>query len=120
MLLGLQFVKDVGEESAFALVWERERHGPYLNAGDLVRRTGLKAQAVLSLVMAGASDGVTPNRREALWDGGLGIRPAKNGRRAFAIAGNGNAPAFTDLTDEDCSSQPAIAVGCTGACSSDN
>ena len=52
--------------------------------------------------------------------GGLGIRPAKNGRRAFAIAGNGNAPAFTDLTDEDYSSQPAIAVGCTGACSSDN
>ena len=101
VLLGLRFVKDVGEESALALVRERERHGPYLNAGDLVRRTGLKAQAVLSLVMAGAFDGVTPNRREALWDAGLGIRPAKNGQRAFAIAGNDNAPAFADLTDEE-------------------
>ena len=30
--------------SAGALV--REEHGPYLNAGDLVRRTGLKPQAV--------------------------------------------------------------------------
>ncbi len=101
VLLGLRFVKDVGEESAHALVLEREQHGPYLNAGDLVRRTGLKPQAVLSLVMAGAFDGVTPNRREALWDAGLGIRPAKNGQRAFAIAGNDNAPAFVDLTDEE-------------------
>ena len=101
VLLGLRFMKDVGEESALALVRERERHGPYLNAGDLVRRTGLKPQAALSLVMAGAFDGVTPNRREALWDAGLGIRPAKNGQRAFAISGNGNTPAFADLSDEE-------------------
>ena len=101
VLLGLRYVKDVGEESADALVREREEHGLYRTAADLVRRTGLKPQAVLSLVMAGAFDGVTPNRREALWDGGLGIRPAKNGQRAFAIPGNGNAPAFADLTDEE-------------------
>ena len=85
------FVKDVGEESADALVREREEHGLYRSAADLVRRTGLKPQAALSLVTAGAFDGVTPNRREALWDAGLGIRPGKNGQRAFAIAGDGNA-----------------------------
>ena len=50
---------------------ERERHGPYATAGDLVRRTGLKPQAVLSLVMAGAFDGISSNRREALWEAGL-------------------------------------------------
>ena len=101
VLLGLRYVKDVGEESADTLVREREEHGLYRSAADLVRRTGLKGQAVLSLVMAGAFDGVTPNRREALWDGGLGIRPGRNGQRAFAIARSDNAPAFADLSDEE-------------------
>ena len=58
--LGLQLVKDVGTESARLIVKERERRGPYVTAGDLVRRTGLKPQAVLSLAMAGAFDAVTP------------------------------------------------------------
>ena len=40
----LQLVKDVGAESAKLIVEERERHGLYLSAGDLVRRTGLKPQ----------------------------------------------------------------------------
>ena len=101
VLIGLGIVKDVGEASAGALVREREQHGPYRSASDLVRRTGLKPQAVLSLVMAGAFDGVTPNRREALWDAGLGIRPGRNGQRAFAIAGDGGVPAFDDFSDEE-------------------
>ena len=49
VLLGLRLVKDVGETSAQAIVEERERHGPYAGAADLVRRTGLKPQAVESL-----------------------------------------------------------------------
>ena len=57
-------------ESARLIVGERERRGPYATAGDLVRRTGLKPQAVLSLTMAGAFDGITQNRREALWEAG--------------------------------------------------
>ena len=64
MLLGLRFVKDVGEASAKTIVEERDGHGPYAGAGDLVRRTGLKPPAVESLVMAGAFDSVTPNRRQ--------------------------------------------------------
>ena len=51
--LGLQLIKDVGAESATLIVEERESCGPYATAGDLVRRTGLKPQAVLSLTMAG-------------------------------------------------------------------
>ena len=85
-LLGLRFVKDVGAASAQAIVEERERHGPYTGAADLVRRTGLKPQAVESLVMAGAFDALIPNRRKALWEAGLGIRPSKNGQRSFSGA----------------------------------
>ena len=44
----------------------RSTGNAYTDAGDLVRRTGLKPQAMESLVMAGAFDSVTPNRRQAL------------------------------------------------------
>ena len=66
LLLSLQLIKDVGESAGKLIVEERKRHGPYAGAGDLVRRTGLKPQAVLSLVQAGAFDAVTSNRRAAL------------------------------------------------------
>ena len=95
---GLRFVKDVGEVSAKAIVSERERHGPYSGPSDLVRRTGLKPQAVESLVMAGGFDSLIPNRRHALWDTGLGIRPSSKGQRAFADAVNGDAPDLSDFT----------------------
>ena len=98
LLLGLGIVKDVGEESAVAIVEERDRHGPYLNPADLVRRTGLKPQAVLSLVMAGAFDGLNPNRREALWEAGLSTRPSRNGQRAFPVSVEEGAPELADFT----------------------
>ena len=98
-LLGLRSVKDVGAAPARAIVEEREKHGPYSGAGDLVRRTGLKPRAAESLVMAGAFDSLTANRREALWDAGLGIRPSKGGQRAFPDSTGGSAPAgLTDFT----------------------
>ena len=76
--LGLQLIRDVGEESARLIVEERERRGSYVTAGDLVRWTSLKPQTVLSLVMAGAFDSVTKNRREALWEAGLYSQPSRN------------------------------------------
>ena len=97
-LLGLQFIKDVGRESARLIVEERERNGPYANAGDLVRRTGLKSQAVLSLVMAGACDGMTPNRREALWEAGLYTRPTRNGQLALPWSMDAGIPEIADYT----------------------
>ena len=98
LLLGLGLVKDVGEESAGAIVEERDRHGPYLNSADLVRRTGLKPQAVLSLVMAGAFDGLNPNRREALWEAGLSTRPSRNWQRAFPVSVEEGVPELADFT----------------------
>ena len=96
--LGLRFIKDVGAESARLIVQERTGHGPYTGAGDLVRRTGLKPQAVLSLVMAGAFDSVPGNRREALWDAGLSTRPSRDGQRAFPVSMTGRVPELADFT----------------------
>ena len=83
--LGLRFIKDVGTSSARLIVAERQRGGSYVSAGDLVRRTGLKPQAVLSLVRAGAFDGLNPNRRAALREAGLAVRPAHEGQVGLAL-----------------------------------
>ncbi len=165
VLLGLRFVRNVGEEAAQGIVAERESGGPYTGASDFVRRTGVKPKAVQSLVQAGAFDEVgglngstpassphpqkphlqnpqdtptalqtpnpqdetalrktpasektlasektqnlhiapnpqeTQNRREALWDAGLAIRPGKNGQRAFAVATADKVPRLTDFDD---------------------
>ena len=91
VLVGLRFIKDVGPESAKLIVAERERGGRYAGAGDLVRRTGLKPQAVLSLVQAGAFDGVIPNPT----GGPVGRRaghapgPERPGGSAVAAGGQG-------------------------------
>ena len=83
--MGLVFIKDVGAESARRIVEERARHGDYASAGDLVRRTGMNDQAVLSLALAGAFDGFAPNRRQALWEAGLFVRPSGNGQMALSL-----------------------------------
>ncbi len=98
VLVGLRFIKDVGPESAKLIVSERERGGRYTSASDLVRRTGLKPQAVLSLVQAGVFDGVTPNRRAALWDAGLATRPGRNGQAALPLLLEGEAHEMRDFT----------------------
>ena len=98
VLLGLRFVKDVGASSARLIVEERERYGPYTGANDLARRTGLKPLAVESLVMAGAFDSLEPNRRQALWDAGLSIRPSRKGQRALPGSTQGGVPVLPDFT----------------------
>ena len=99
--LGLRFIRNVGAESAKLIVEERERHGPYVTAGDLVRRTGLKPQAVLSLVLAGAFDGFTTNRREALWGAGLHSRPSRNGQVGIPVTTEDSVPRLPDFTERE-------------------
>ena len=99
VLLGLRFIKDVGEKGAEAIVEERERGGPYAGPGDLARRTGLKPQTMQSLVQAGAFDALVPNRRRALWDSGLAPRSHHNGQRALALPGGHSAPDLDDFTE---------------------
>ena len=99
--LGLRLIKDVGAESARLMVEERERHGPYVTAGDLVRRTGLKPQAILSLAMAGAFDAIAPNRREALWEAGLHSRPSRYGQVALPMPTEDSVPRLPDFTERE-------------------
>ncbi len=101
VLLGLRFVKDVGESGSETLVRERRRGGAYISAGDLVRRTGLKPQAVESLVMAGAFDSVTPNRRQALWEAGLNPRPGRNGQAVLPASMDASMPPLVDFTNAE-------------------
>ena len=75
------------------------RHGPYVGAGDLVRWTGVKPQAALSLVEAGAFDAVVSNRRAALWDAGLPTRPSRNGQMALPLYTGAGALELTDFTE---------------------
>ena len=100
-LMGLRFVKDVGEKGAAAIVRERERGGAYTGAGDLSRRVGLKPQAIESLVMAGSFDALTPNRRQALWEAGLHPRPRGNGQAALPASTDASVPALADFTDAE-------------------
>ncbi|MCY3634649.1 MAG: DNA polymerase III subunit alpha [bacterium] len=99
--LGLQFIKDVGAESAQLIVAERQRQGLYTTAGDLVRRTGLKDQAVLSLVLAGAFDAIAANRREALWESGLQNRPSGSGQTALSLSTDHRVPQLADFTERE-------------------
>ncbi len=99
--LGLQFIKDVGAESAKLIVAERQRQGLYATAGDLVRRTGLKDQAVLSLVLAGAFDAIASNRREALWESGLQNRPSGGGQTALSLSTDHRVPQLADFTERE-------------------
>ena len=81
VLLGLRFVRDIGEEVAQNIVAERESGGPYTGASDFVRRTGVKPQAVQSLVQAGAFDG--PRRTPST----AGAESARRLRRRRRIVG---------------------------------
>ena len=97
--LGLRFVKDVGKGGAALIAEERRRGGSYASPGDLVRRTGIKEQAVRSLVRAGAFDGLNPNRRAALWEAGLAVRPSHRGQVGLALGTEDRADGLTDFTD---------------------
>jgi len=99
--LGLQFIGDIGPESAKLIVEERERRGTYANGSDLAQRTGIKPEALRSLVMAGAFDDITKNRREALWEAGLHLRPKKGGQMALSISTEDSVPEMQDFSDAE-------------------
>jgi len=75
--VGLGFVRDWSEETATAVVTERERHGPFQGIGDFVRRAPpqLKRTGIEHLVWVGGCDGFGLTRRELLWQVGLWLPP---------------------------------------------
>src|SRR6266853_1127024 len=92
--VGLGFVREWSEETATALVAERERHGPFRGVGDLVRRAPpkLSRAALENLLWVGGCDGFGLTRRELLWQLGLWLPPAAlrsaegRGRRQLELA----------------------------------
>ena len=66
-----------------------------------MRHTGLKPHAVESLVMAGAFDAITPNRRQALWEAGLHPRPGGNGQAVLPASMDASVPRLADFTDAE-------------------
>ena len=75
LLLGFHSIKGLGESGSKAVVQARERGGPFDSLADAMARTGLQREAVENLVMAGAFDSLTSDRRAALWEVGLRYRP---------------------------------------------
>src|SRR3989449_28777 len=94
--VGLGFVRDWSEETATAVVIERERRGPYASIGDFVRRAPPKLErtAIEHLVWVGGCDGFGLTRRELLWQVGLWLPPEAvhgvdaRGRRQLELALN--------------------------------
>src|SRR5213593_4403974 len=75
--VGLAFIRDWSEETATAVVAEREQGGPFRSVGDVVRRAPpqLKRPAIEHLVWVGGCDGFGLTRRELVWQVGLWLPP---------------------------------------------
>jgi len=94
--VGLGFIRDWSEETATAVVIEREQRGRYVSIGDFVRRAPpkLKRTAIEHLVWVGGCDGFGLTRRELLWQVGLWLPPEAahgvdaRGRRQLELALN--------------------------------
>jgi len=81
--VGLGYVKGVGR-AAEDLVAERERGGPFADAGDLVRRAPLQRDQLAQLVRAGALDCFSRDRRTLLWEIRLHREP-RHGQLSLAL-----------------------------------
>ena len=51
--------------------------------------------------MAGAFDGVTANRREALWEAGLYHQPSRNGQASLPVSLEDSVPRLPDFTERE-------------------
>lgn len=96
--LGLRLAKHVGGTLADAIVAERAMHGPYIGASDFARRACPTPDALESLIMAGALDDVSPNRRAALWEAGLLPTPKRGAQIAMPASMQDSAPELADFT----------------------
>ncbi len=75
--IGLGFVRDVEWDVAEAVVFERERHGPFRSLSDLVRRAPprLARNGIENIAWVGGCDTFGLTRRELLWQVGLWLPP---------------------------------------------
>src|SRR3954447_6117344 len=81
--IGLGYIKGVGK-AASDVVAERDRGGPYRDAGDLVRRAPVGRDVLAQMVRAGALDPFSSDRRRLLWEIRLHRAP-ESGQLALAL-----------------------------------
>ena len=83
LLLGLRYVREIGDSAASQIVSARDREGLFKSLADAMERTGLQREAIENLVAAGAFDDLNAKttkakdktgRRQALWEVGLRYR----------------------------------------------
>ena len=93
--LGLALVKDLGDQTAQAIL-DARRTGPFRSLTDFCQRVHLGRQATESLIFAGAFDGWRLSRRRLLWD--LKAALETDGRPKLELESNGTKPSFRPLT----------------------
>ena len=75
-------VKELSEDDASLIVWERLQNGLFTSIEDFYRRVPLEEDALRSLARSGAFDEMAGDSRKALWEVGLLLRsPVPRGRR---------------------------------------
>src|SRR5579859_3329014 len=103
MRVGLNYVRDLGEEGRKAIVAERDRAGPYKSFDDFLDRLRggpVGPRAVRNLVMVGAFNALGRPRRELLWSWqerwhGHGLRRGIDKQAELRL--NGTAPDLPDI-----------------------
>jgi error-prone DNA polymerase len=75
-------VREVSEDDAKLILWERLTNGLFTGVEDFYRRVPLEEDALRSLARSGAFDEFAGDGRKALWEVGLLLRsPVPRGRR---------------------------------------
>ncbi len=107
MRIGLNYVRDLGEDGRHAIVAERVGRGPYRSFDDFLDRLRggpIGPRAVRNLVMVGAFDHLGQPRRDLLWGWqerwhGTGLRKGIDKQSELRMAAV--APTLPDLDDFD-------------------
>lgn len=97
LLLGLEFIKEVGAQNASVILRERSVHGPFMSVGDFVGRVNIHPEAMESLALSGAFDAISLNRRTALWESGVYPSISKN-QRPLPLCMDSSVPKLDDFT----------------------
>ena len=107
MRIGLNYVRDLGEDGRKAIVDERSRRGPYRTFDDFLARlrgAPVGPRAVRNLVMVGAFDQLGTPRRDLLWGWqerwhGHGLRRGIESQSELRLGAH--APRLPNLDDFD-------------------
>jgi error-prone DNA polymerase len=100
----LTSVKELSEDDASRILWERLTGGPFTSVENFYRRVALEEDALRGLARSGAFDAVARDSREALWEVGLLLRsPVPRGRQ-----GSGELFEVRAFSEEDIPELPEL------------